>query len=244
MRHALAIVCVVILAIVAAAGLRTLARSRTYQVFARPMSHVATSDSVVALTFDDGPTAERVDSLIRLLQSRDVHATFFLTGAGLALAPEAGKALLAAGHELGNHTYSHDHMVFKSLRTYRQEVGRTDSLLHVAGAKDPIFFRPPYGYKLLGLPYVLWQMGKTTVTWDIEPESHPEVARSADAIVQHVLSRVRPGSIILLHPWYVSGAPTRAAIPALIDSLRSRGYRVGSVGALLAREPQFRRSTH
>ena len=235
MTRALAVAGVVILIIGAlAAGLRTLARSRTYQLFSRPISHVETSDSIVALTFDDGPTAERVDSLIRILQSRDVHATFFLMGAGLASAPEAGKALLAAGHELGNHTYSHNHMVFKSVRTYREEIGRTDSLLRLAGAHDPIFFRPPYGYKLVGLPYVLWRTGKTTVTWDIEPESYPEVARSADAIVRHVLSRVRPGSIILLHPWYASGGPTRSAIPTLIDSLRARGYRVGSVGALRA----------
>jgi hypothetical protein len=55
----------------------------------------------------------------------------------------------------------------------------------------------PYGYKLLGLPYVLWRTRHTTVTWDIEPESYPQVAKSADGIVRHVLDRVRPGSIVL-----------------------------------------------
>jgi peptidoglycan-N-acetylglucosamine deacetylase len=201
-----------------AAGLRMLARSRTYQLFSRPVSRVATSDSIVALTFDDGPTEARADSLLGLLRSRGVRVTFFLIG-----------------HELGNHTYTHNHMVFRTPATYRSEVARTDSLLRAAGARDPIFFRPPYGYKLVGLPYVLWRTGRTTVTWDIEPESYPDVARSADRIVRHVLERVRPGSIILLHPWYASGAPTRAAIPALIDSLRARGYALATVGELLAR---------
>jgi peptidoglycan-N-acetylglucosamine deacetylase len=218
-----------------AAGLRMLARSRTYQLFSRPVSRVATSDSIVALTFDDGPTEARADSLLGLLRSRGVRVTFFLIGGHITTAPSTARALAADGHELGNHTYTHNHMVFRTPATYRSEVARTDSLLRAAGARDPIFFRPPYGYKLVGLPYVLWRTGRTTVTWDIEPESYPDVARSADRIVRHVLERVRPGSIILLHPWYASGAPTRAAIPALIDSLRARGYALATVGELLAR---------
>ena len=228
--------CVVATAALAAAmGLRTLARSRTYQLFGRPISRVATVDSVVALTFDDGPTDARLDSVLRILESRSVHATFFLIGGSVASAPGAAHAIVTAGHELGNHTYSHRHMVFKMVGTYRSEIERTDSLLRAAGARDPIFFRPPYGYKLIGLPYVLWRTRRSTVTWDVEPESDPQVARSADAVVRHVLDRVQPGSIILLHPWYSSGAPTRAALPVLIDSLRARGYRTATVGELIAR---------
>jgi len=221
-------------ALLLAAGLRILARSRSYQLFSRPVSRVETSDSVVALTFDDGPTEARADSLLRLLRSRGVRATFFLIGGDIRTSPGAARALAADGHELGNHTYTHNHMVFKTPATYRSEVARTDSLLRAAGARDPIFFRPPYGYKLIGLPSLLWRTGRTTVTWDIEPESYPDVARSADRIVRHVLDRVRPGSIILLHPWYASGAPTRAALPTLIDSLRARGYIIATVGELLS----------
>jgi len=219
----------------AALGLRALARSRTYQLFGRPISRVVTSDSVVALTFDDGPTDARVDSVLRILESRNVRATFFLIGGAIASAPGAARAIAASGHELGNHTYTHRHMVFKTVGTYRGEVERTDSLLRAAGARDPIFFRPPYGYKLIGLPYVLWRTSRTTVTWDVEPESYPQVARSADRIVRHVLDRVHPGSIILLHPWYPAGAPTRAALPVLIDSLRARGYRIATVNELISR---------
>ena len=226
---------VIAAALAGAAAMRALARSRTFQFFRAPIAHVATTDSVVALTFDDGPAPARVDTLLTLLASRNVHASFFLIGRAVAEAPGAVNALVGAGHEIGNHTYSHQHMVFRSLTRYREEVSHTDSLLRAAGAREPIYFRPPYGYKLVGLPFVLWRTDRTTITWDIEPESFPEVARSADRIVEHVLSRVRPGSIILLHPWYASGAPTRTAIPALIDSLRSRGYDVVPVGSLLSR---------
>jgi peptidoglycan/xylan/chitin deacetylase (PgdA/CDA1 family) len=242
MRRAIAVTAVIIVMIlgVAVAG-RQIARSRTFQFFSRPVARVATTDSVVALTFDDGPTTARVDSLLEMLSARRVKATFFLIGNEIATAPAAARALVAAGHEIGNHTYTHDHMIFRTTGTYRAEITRTDSLLRDAGARDPIFFRPPYCYKLIGLPYVLWRMGRTTVTWDIEPESFPAVARTSDGIARHALSRVRPGSIILLHPWYPSGAATRAAVPMLIDSLRARGYSIETVSGLLAHEKRYDR---
>jgi peptidoglycan/xylan/chitin deacetylase (PgdA/CDA1 family) len=223
-----------VILVAVATAVRSLARSRTFQLFNRPVAHVATSDSIVALTFDDGPTDARVDSILAFLQSRDVHATFFLIGDAIATAPDAARKLSLASHELGNHTYTHDHMILKSPGRYRAEIARTDALLRAAGARDPIYFRPPFGYKLIGLPYVLWRMNRTTVTWDIEPESFPQVAKSPQSIIRHVLERVRPGSIILLHPWYPSGAPTRAAIAPLLDSLRARGYRVMPVRDVLA----------
>jgi peptidoglycan/xylan/chitin deacetylase (PgdA/CDA1 family) len=116
----------------------------------------------------------------------------------------------------------------------RAEVERTDSVVRAAGFRGEIRFRPPYCYKLVGLPWYLARTHRTTVTWDIEPESYREVAASPERIVAHVLARVRPGSIVLLHPWYASRATTRAAVPALVDSLHARGWRVTTVGALLA----------
>ena len=223
--------------IVILAGLRALARSRTVQLFSAPVARVATSDSVVALTFDDGPTDALADSLIGVLRSRRVRATFFVIGAEVAAAPAAARALVANGHELGNHSYTHRRMILRRPRALRNEIERTDSLLRDAGMHGPIYFRPPYSYKLISLPYVLWRMQRTTVTWDIEPESYPEVAATSEGIVRHVLERVRPGSIILLHPWYPSRATSLAALPALIDSLEARGYRISTVGNLLVREP-------
>jgi peptidoglycan/xylan/chitin deacetylase (PgdA/CDA1 family) len=243
MQRALSLsVTIAILAAGLVAGVRGLARSRTVQLFTAPASRVAIAEPVVALTFDDGPAPERLDTLLSMLRARDVHATFFLIGASIASAPLAARTLAENGHELGNHTYTHGHMVLHGVATYRHEVERTDSLLRDAGARGPIYFRPPYGYKLVGLPYALWRMGRTTVTWDIEPESYPHDTNTPAKLVRHVLDRVRPGSIILLHPWYASGANTRAAIPVLIDSLRARGYRVTTVGELIARARQHQAS--
>ncbi len=220
-------------AALALVGLRALARSRTVQLFGGLVSRVETRERRVALTFDDGPAPAVLDSVTRALETRGVRATFFVTGRELAEAPEAGRRLVAAGHELGNHTWSHRRMALVGLRTVSAEIEPTDSLIRLAGHRGPIHFRPPYGYKLAVLPWYLRRARRTTVTWDVEPDSYADVAATPEGIVRHVLERVRPGSIILLHVWYPSRETSRAAVGPLVDSLKARGYAVGPVRDLL-----------
>jgi len=242
MRRPLAIAAVVLLAVaLSLAGLRSLARARGVQLFGRIVDRAETDERRVALTFDDGPAPGITDSIIRILAERRVQATFFVIGEVAAEHPELTARLATAGHELGNHTWSHDRMVLRPPAFYRQEVERSDSTIRAAGHLGPIYFRPPYGYKLIGLPWYLQRTGRTTVTWDVEPDSWPEVAATSDGIVRHVLDRVQPGSIILLHIWYPSRATSLAAVGPLVDSLRARGYRVGTVRDLLG--PQRRIAT-
>jgi peptidoglycan-N-acetylglucosamine deacetylase len=214
-------------------GLRQLARARTVQLFGRLVPRIDTAAPVVALTFDDGPTAARVDEIIAALAPRHIRATFFVNGVDLAATPEAGRRLVAAGHELGNHTYSHARMVFRSPRFIRDEVERTDSLIRASGQGGAIYFRPPFCYKLVGLPWFLARTGRTSVTWDLEPDSYRDVAASAPAIVRHVVERVRPGSIILLHVWHDSRHTSRAAIPMIAEALQGKGYRFVTVSELI-----------
>lgn len=216
------------------AGIRELARARTFQLFGVLVAETHPRQRIVALTLDDGPGDRIVDTLIDVLRTHGAHATFFLTGRELAESPEAGAKLVAAGHELGNHSWSHARLIFKTTTRLRAEVERTDSLLRAVGQREPIYFRPPYGYKLVGLPRYLERSGRTTVMWSIEPDSYADVAATPAGIVRHVLDRVHPGSIIILHPWYPSRRTSREAIGPLVDSLHARGYRVETVGALLA----------
>lgn len=214
-------------------GVRRLARSRTFQLFGTIVPRVETSEPRVALTFDDGPSAAVIDTLLAMLEARDVNATFFVTGQEMAAEPAAARRLVAAGHQLGNHTYTHQRMIFVRPRTVRREIAQTDSLIRAAGFDGTIPFRPPYGYKLITLPWHLSRTGRATIMWDIEPDSYREVAATPDGIVRHVLDRVRPGSIILLHVWYPSRATSLAAVGPLIDSLHARGYVVGTVRDLM-----------
>jgi peptidoglycan-N-acetylglucosamine deacetylase len=215
------------------AGLRNLANARTFQLFGTLVAEAHPRDRIVALTFDDGPVDTVVDSLIHVLRTHDARATFFLIGRELAEAPAAGMKLVAAGHELGNHSTTHRRMIFVTPGRVRDEVERTDSLLRAAGQRGPIWFRPPYGYKLIALPRYLAATGRTTVMWSVEPDSYPDVAKTPEGIVRHVLDRVHPGSIIILHPWYPTRRTSREAIGPLVDSLHARGYRVETVGTLL-----------
>lgn len=209
-------------------------KSRTWQLFGRLVAQVDTRDSIVALTFDDGPTPTAAETLLTTLSARGVHATFFVTGRAVEAFPAIAGHLVDAGHELGNHSYSHERMLLMRPRRIRDEIERTDSLIRATGHTGPIYFRPPYGDKLVGLPWVLARTGRTTVTWSIEPDSYADVAADEAQIVGFVLSHVRPGSIIILHPWYPSRRTSLAAVGPMIDSLQARGYRVASVRDLLA----------
>lgn len=232
-KSAIWLAVVLVAVIIVLAGIRELARSRTFQLYGKLVARVETTQPAVALTFDDGPTTPVVKELLDVLAARRVRATFFVTGAELAAAPEAGRQLVAAGHELGNHTYSHERMVLKSSSFISEEIEKTDALIRGTGQSGEIYFRPPFCYKLIGLPWFLSRTGRTSVTWDVEPDSYNEVASSSAAIVAHVVERVRPGSIILLHVWYASRQTSRAAVPMIIDELQKKGHRFVTVGELL-----------
>jgi peptidoglycan/xylan/chitin deacetylase (PgdA/CDA1 family) len=234
-RHVVLAAALPLVVLAVLAGVRELARARTIQLFGIIVAEAPPRDSMVALTIDDGPGDVIVDSLIDVLRIHGARATFFLTGRELAESPEAGAKLVAAGHELGNHSYTHSHLVLKTPGRIREEVERTDALIRAAGQRGQIWFRPPFGYKLVALPWYLARTGRTTVMWSIEPDSYADVAATADGIVRHVLDRVHPGSIILLHAWYPSRRTSRAAIGPLVDSLHARGYLVVPVGSLLRR---------
>ena len=213
-----------------------ISRSRTFQFFGRLIPRVNTSQKVVALTFDDGPTPEATGQILSTLEQEHVRATFFVIGAELEKNMAEGKKIVAAGHELGNHSYSHERMVFVTPSFVEQEVERTDQLIRDAGHQGEIYFRPPYGKKLFTLPHYLAKTGRKSITWDVEPDSHPEVAADSEKIAGYVLSRTRPGSIIILHAMYSSRGESLKAVKKIVEGLKAQGYSFKTVSELLAAE--------
>lgn len=209
------------------------AKSRTFQVFGELTWRVETNRRLVALTFDDGPHPAGVSRLLPMLRQNGVRATFFVTGAELERRPWVGAQLVDEGHELGNHSYSHARMVFKSQAFIASEVDRTDALIRSAGQTGAINFRPPYGVKGIGLPYYLARTGRRTIMWDLEPDSDTAIASSSEAIAAHVIERAGPGSIVLLHVMYPRRRPSLEAVPAIIEGLRSKGFEFVTVSELL-----------
>ncbi|WP_086824822.1 polysaccharide deacetylase family protein [Allokutzneria sp. NRRL B-24872] len=231
MRKALVITAVVVLiAGIGVFGLYQLTNSRTYQLFGELVHRVQTPEKVVALTLDDGPT-DLAPEVLRQLAELRVPATFYLNGSDLAARPHLGKQIRVAGHELANHSYSHQRMALVGPEFVRREVEDTDRELRAAGQDGEITFRPPFGKKLWTLPSYLAEHNRVTVMWDVEPDSG--VDHDAATIVRTTLEQTRPGSIILMHVMYPSRAQSRAAIPGIVSGLREQGYRFVTVSELL-----------
>src|SRR5581483_5151610 len=106
-----------------------ISKSTRWQPFGELVWHVPTAERLVALTFDDGPESGVVDDVLEALQRRDAHATFFLTGEGISKHPDDARKILVAGHEIGNHSYSHRRMTFRSNEFIRKEIETTYSLI-------------------------------------------------------------------------------------------------------------------
>lgn len=214
-------------------GIFMLSKSRTFQLFGEIVPRVETDRKVVALTFDDGPLNASVDTILEDLRRENVKATFFVCGAEIEKNREAAAKLVAAGHELGNHSYSHVRMWFRPQSFYAEEFAKTDALIRATGYQGPIHVRAPYCKKLVGLPRYFAKTNRVHVTFDVEPETDPEIDRDSSRIVAHVVENVRPGSIVLLHPWYRTRQRSRAAVPLIVKTLKSAGYDFVTVDELL-----------
>jgi peptidoglycan-N-acetylglucosamine deacetylase len=209
-----------------------ISKARCFQLVGELVCRVETTEKIVALSFDDGPTPEGVDAVLKELEPRGIKATFFLIGNRMEKWPGQARRLVDAGHEVGNHSYTHSRMLGKLPSTYDSEIARTDRLLKAEGVTNPNLFRPPFGKRLIGLPLAVERAGYRTIMWDVEDQ--PEHFAQPRAFADDILRRVRPGSIILMHPMYRHNQTAKAALPLVLDGLRAKGYRIMPVGELLA----------
>lgn len=216
-------------------GLYYLTSSKTFQFFGELLPRINTQQKVVALTFDDGPSPKS-DTVIAILEKLNVKATFFLTGNSMHHYFPETERIVNSGHEIGNHTYSHKRLIFKSYKTITSEIEKTDSLIRKAGYTKEIHFRPPHAKKLLFLPYYLEQKNIKTILWDIEPESKDEIASNSDLIAKYVIEHSRNGSIILLHPMYDWDNESINAIEKIVYGLKKKGFEFKTISELLEYE--------
>lgn len=228
MKKKLLIVCTVFaLIILLLFGAYKLMNARTFQLFGTLTSKVETSEKVVAITFDDGPT-DNVNTLLPLLETYDAKATFFFIGNELERNLDLGRLVVEAGHQVGNHSYSHDRMVLKTPSFIRTEIEKTNKLIQKIGFTDEIMFRPPYGKKFVVLPYYLQRQKIRTVMWNIEPDTN---YMTVEDKVNHVVNNVTPGSIILMHAMYDD--EELVVVEKILDTLTKRGYTFVTVSQLL-----------
>nr|WP_238457967.1 hypothetical protein [Alkalihalobacterium alkalinitrilicum] len=127
-------------------------------------------------------------------------------------------------------------MVLKSPSFIRDEIERTDELIREIGYDGEIHFRPPYGKRLILLPYYLSTHDRKTILWNIEPETYPEIVIDSNKIVNYVVENIEPGSIILLHVMYESRRESLNSVRKIIKALRQEGYIFTTVSDLLQYE--------
>ena len=192
-----------------------------------------TEVKVVALTYDDGPSSPYTNQLLDILDRYQVKGTFFEIGRNIEKHPEIVPMIVARGNELANHSYSHTDMMFKPREFLRSEIEKTDKLLQELGVKqDSISFQPPFGRRFVVLSYLLSQMHKKLIVWDVDSLDY-ENTLTPEGIANRVIDNVRSGSIVVMHDGGGDRSKTLAATQAIVKTLQSKGYAFKTVSELL-----------
>ena len=212
-----------------------LVNNDNYQLFGTLITNVDTDDPVIALTFDDGPVPERTSQILKILESENVKATFFVNGSSLKKHPEASRLLLRSGHEIGNHSYSHKRMVLMSYQQVAQELEDTEALIRQYGYQGTLRFRPPFGKKLFMLPLYLSNNNIETIMWDVEPETWSTPRNSVEDRINRGIDGAKSGSIIIMHVMHGDNKSMQAITP-MIRGLKAKGFNFVTVGELLKRQ--------
>jgi peptidoglycan-N-acetylglucosamine deacetylase len=188
----------------------------------------------VALTFDDGP-GPQTPAVLAELKKADVPATFFVIGANVKQNPEVLNQIVAAGHEVGVHTWNHKDMTTLDPKEQKAEIESTAGEILAVGGVASRLFRAPYGSVN---PAVLKQAEDAkllSVLWDVDTVDW--TGPGTEQIVQNTVSKAQPGSIILLHDGGGDRATTVAAIPKIVKELRAKGFEFSTVGDLVISDP-------
>lgn len=191
----------------------------------RVFTRFATNRRELWLTIDDGPDPEDTPRLLDLLDRHAARATFFVIGERAAHHPQLVTEILRRGHEIGHHTHTHPAGSFwcATPARLRTELDRASATLTAAGATLR-WFRAPAGIKHLGLEEALAARGLTYVGWSVR--SGDCVARRPEEVVAHVLPRLTPGAIVLMHEGKSARPAVRVrAIALLLEACTARNYR-------------------
>ena len=191
-------------------------------------------EPAIALTFDDGPS-EGTPQILEVLARHTVPATFFQCGANVARLPGLARLVCNAGHEIGNHSYTHPLLCFRSPHFIAAELRRAQETIAQHTGATPAWFRAPFGVRWFGLDGAQRSLGLTAVMWTVIGY---DWNRKADAVVERLSRRVSNGAILCLHDGRelrakpdigVTVETVRRLVPLLLD----RGYRFETVSRLL-----------
>lgn len=196
-------------------------------------SQVRTALPYIAMTYDDGPHPANTPRLLDMLRDRNIKATFYVIGRSVNQHPQIARRIVAEGHEIGNHTWSHPNLTKLSDSRVRQELDQTRDAIVAACGVQPRTMRPPYGaLRSSQRAWIYSEYGYPTVLWNVDPEDWRRPGPSV--VASRILNKTRNGSIVLAHDLH---KPTVDAMPAALDGLLRRGFQFVTVSQLLALNP-------
>ena len=170
----------------------------------------------VYLTFDDGPIPESTPFILDTLRQHAIHATFFMVGDNVRKYPDLYDRIVAAGHQVGNHTHNHIMGIKNTVRDYSYNIEKANA--YIRGH----LFRPPHGW-MRPVQYAWVSRRYKVVMWDLVTRDYSKWM-TADDVLANVKRYARNGSIITFHDSLKSIDKLRTALPASIEWLKSQGY--------------------
>jgi peptidoglycan/xylan/chitin deacetylase (PgdA/CDA1 family) len=222
-----------------AAGYQSM--SPTGQWYGKTLTGGQRGSKQIALTFDDGPNDPHTLKLLDVLAKYDVHATLFMIGRYVRERPDIARTVAQAGHAIGNHTFTHPLLIFKSVEETRKQLIDCSQALTDAVGQHSTLFRPPFGGRRPATLRVARELGLQTVMWNVA--GYDWNAPPAQVIEEKVARRMRGGGIILLHDgghraMGADRAQTVIATESLIRRYRDQGYEFVTADGSGAVSPQ------
>ena len=204
----------------------------TGQWFGRTFAQGMRGSKQITLTFDDGPNDPHTLKLLEVLAKHSVRATFFMIGRYVRQRPDIARAVAPAGHVIGNHTFTHPLLIFKSEAQTRTELVDCRQALQDAIGEHSNLFRPPWGGRRPATLRIARDLGLRTVMWNVT--GYDWSAPPAAAIEKKVARQMRGGDVILLHDGGhralgADRAQTVIATDNLIRRYKDQGYEFGTV---------------
>jgi peptidoglycan/xylan/chitin deacetylase (PgdA/CDA1 family) len=190
------------------------------------------SGPYIALAYDDGPLPESVPILLAALAKNKMRATFCVTGQNAEKDPELLKQIVAAGHEIANHSWSHPDLTKLSAKQVHEELAKADVAIKTATGHSPKYFRPPFGAVNDALiAQVHKEFGYDILMWSLD--SHDWQNPPAGEVTKRILDNVKNGDILLVHE---SFAQSVKEMPSILSRLAAKGFKSVTVSELVAKE--------
>jgi peptidoglycan/xylan/chitin deacetylase (PgdA/CDA1 family) len=183
------------------------------------INSLTTKEKKVLLTFDDGPHEPNTTRVLEVLKKHEVKAVFFVIGKNISGNESVLQHMIADGHQIGNHSFSHDAKIdLWSSKKIANDLENCQSLIERYQPGQKIF-RPPYGVTNPNMAKAIKQANLVSVGWNIR--SYDTSIKDIEKIRERILSRLKPGAIILLHD-RLDYMPE--LLEALIPEIKKRGY--------------------